>query len=68
MILQVDKVDTKDKAKSLIGRTVVWISPGKNKKQIMGKIAATHGNKGGVRVMFEKGMPGQSIGEKVKIE
>ncbi len=68
MIVLVDGVEGKDKAKSLIGKTAVWTSPGKNKKEIKGKISAAHGNKGAVRVIFEKGMPGQSLSEKVKVE
>jgi len=68
MILLVDGVENKDKAKSLVGKTVVWTSPGKNKKEIKGKISAAHGNKGAVRAIFEKGMPGQSLSEKVKVE
>lgn len=68
MIIVVDTVDTKDKAKALVGKTVIWTSPGKNKKQLKGKIAAIHGGKGAVRAIFETGMPGQSLGEVVKIE
>lgn len=68
MILLVEGFENKDKAKSLVGKTVVWTSPGKTKKEIKGKISAPHGNKGAVRAIFEKGMPGQSLSEKVKIE
>ena len=58
---------TKEKAKALVGKEVVWKNPsGKNKIEIKGKISALHGSKGCVRVIFEKGMPGQSIGTKVK--
>jgi len=57
---------SKEKAKSLIGKTVVWTSPAG--KEIKGKISALHGNKGAVRAIFEKGMPGQSIGSKIRIE
>jgi large subunit ribosomal protein L35Ae len=56
----------KDKAKSLLGKTIVWTSPAK--KSIKGKISAVHGNSGAVRAIFEKGMPGQSVGGKVKVE
>ena len=49
-----------EKAKSLIGKTAVWTSPGKNKKQIKGKIKKLHGNKVRLRDHFETGMPGQS--------
>jgi large subunit ribosomal protein L35Ae len=66
MIVEVDGVDRKDKAVSLVGKEVLWKSPAK--KEIKGKVASTHGNKGAVRVIFEKGMPGQSIGTKVAIK
>ncbi len=68
MIIVVDGVEDKEKAKALVGKTVVWTSPGKNKKQLKGKISAVHGGKGAVRAIFETGMPGQSLGEVVKIE
>jgi large subunit ribosomal protein L35Ae len=68
MIVQPEGVDTKDKAKALVGKTVSWTSPGKQKKVIKGKISAIHGGKGCVRVLFETGMPGQSLGQEVKIE
>lgn len=66
MIVQVEGFDKKEKAAELIGRAVVWASPAK--KEIKGKITAAHGNSGAVRVKFEKGMPGQAIGQKVKFE
>ena len=58
--------DDKEKASKLVGKTVTWASPAK--KEIKGKITAVHGRKGAVRVYFERGMPGQSVGAKVKIE
>jgi large subunit ribosomal protein L35Ae len=61
-------VDKRDKAQSYIGKTAVWTAPGKNKTQIKGKISAAHGNKGALRVVFERGLPGQSLGQDVKIE
>ena len=66
MILIVEGVDSRDKAKSLVGKKVVWTSP--SGKEIKGEIKAEHGNKGAVRTIMEKGMPGQSVGSKVKIE
>ena len=66
MILQVPDVDDKDKASKLIGRKVVWkTSAG---KQMTGEITNVHGNSGALRVRFDTGMPGQSIGTKVVIE
>ncbi len=67
MIILVDGVDNREKAAKLIGKSVTWIAPGKEKKEFKGKISAAHGNKGALRVLFEKGMPGQSVGNKVNI-
>jgi large subunit ribosomal protein L35Ae len=66
MIVEVEGVDRKDKAEPLVGKEVVWKSPAD--REIKGKVAAAHGNKGAVRVIFEKGMPGQSVGKKVEIK
>ena len=68
MIVVVPGVDNKEKAQSYVGKSAVWTSPGKQKKQIKGKISAAHGNSGAMRVTFERGLPGQSLGEEVKIE
>lgn len=66
MIVGVDSIETKDKAKALVGKKVVWKS---NKgKAINGEIRSFHGNSGKLRVLFEKGMPGQAIGTKVVIQ
>lgn len=56
--------ESKDSA-SLVGKTAVWKSPAG--REIKGKIAALHGRKGAVRVIFEKGMPGQAVSQKVDI-
>ncbi len=68
MVVILPGVDKRDKAQSYVGKTAVWIAPGKNKTQIKGKISAAHGNKGALRVVFERGLPGQSLGQDVKIE
>jgi large subunit ribosomal protein L35Ae len=68
MIIHFDDITDKAKAQALVGKTVVWTSPGKNKKQLKGKVSAAHGGKGAVRAIFETGMPGQSLGEPVRIE
>lgn len=65
MVVLPDDADKK-KSEKLIGKTVVWKSPAG--KEIKGKITSLHGSKGAVRVVFEKGMPGQAISSKVKIE
>jgi large subunit ribosomal protein L35Ae len=65
MVVKVEGYSDKEKAKELVGKKVTWTSPAK--KEIHGKVAATHGNSGAVRVIFDTGMPGQAIGTKVKI-
>ena len=65
MVVQVEGSDSKEKAEKLVGKKVVWTSPAN--KEIKGEVRSSHGNKGNVRVLFEKGMPGQAIGTKVKI-
>ena len=58
----------KKKSESLVGKEVVYTCTGKVKKQIVGKVTAVHGGKGNVRVLFETGMPGQAIGQKVEVK
>jgi len=67
MIIQVNGVDSKEKATALKGKTVIWQTPSKTKKEIRGKISKEHGNNGAVRAIFETGMPGQSLGQKVTV-
>jgi large subunit ribosomal protein L35Ae len=66
MVIITPGVDNIEKAKKLIGKKVVWKSPAG--KALTGKVASAHGNSGALRVIFETGMPGQSIGQKVSIE
>jgi len=65
MILQVDGLDDRDKTKHLIGKKVVWMSP--TKKELTGVIKKEHGNNGALRVIFDKGLPGQALGTKIAI-
>ncbi|MEO2154350.1 MAG: 50S ribosomal protein L35ae [Nanoarchaeota archaeon] len=67
-IVRVEGIDSREKAQELVGKEVVWRTPGKKGKVIKGKITAAHGNKGYVRVLFEKGVPGQMIGDEVEIQ
>jgi large subunit ribosomal protein L35Ae len=66
MVVYLDDVSNREKASGLVGKGVVWKSPAG--KEINGKVASAHGNKGAVRVIFEKGLPGQSLGSKVEIK
>jgi len=65
MIIKVSNIDSKAKAEKLVNKEVEWTTP--SGKKIKGKIVKAHGNKGAVKVRFEKGMPGQSISTKVKV-
>ncbi len=65
-IVKISSVDNRKKAMKLVGKKVVWTSP--SKKQITGVIKSAHGNKGALRAIFEKGLPGQALGTKVKID
>jgi len=67
-LIEIPDVDSKEKAKEFVGNNVEWKSPGKEPKIISGKIASTHGNKGVIRAIFEKCLPGQAIGTEVEIE
>ena len=51
-------VKTREEASKFVGKEVVWTSPAG--KQIKGEISSAHGNKGVVRAIFEKGLPGQA--------
>jgi len=64
-ILQVEGVENKEKASELLNKPVVWKSPAG--KEIRGIVTATHGNKGLIRVVFEKGLPGQAINTEAEV-
>lgn len=64
IIVQPEGCDSREAALKLVGKTVTWNT---GKQDLTGKIASAHGNSGAVRVVFEKGMPGQSLGQEVKI-
>lgn len=66
MVIEIESIDTRAKAEPLVGKEVIWKSP--KGKEIKGKISSAHGNKGAIRVIFEKGMPGQSLATKVEIK
>lgn len=56
----------KEEAEKSVGKEVTWISPAG--KSIKGKISAAHGNKGLVRAVFEKGLPGQAVSTEVEVK
>jgi large subunit ribosomal protein L35Ae len=65
-IIEVDGVSKRDQAEKLVGKEVIWKSPAG--KEIKGKVSGAHGNKGVVRAIFEKGLPGQAITTNVEIK
>ena len=56
----------KEEAVKFVGKEVIWKSPAK--KEIKGKISSSHGNKGLVRAIFEKGLPGQAINDEIEVK
>ena len=66
-LIEIPQVLSREDALKFLGNEVIWTSPGKLKKQIKGKIASTHGNKGIVRAIFERGLPGQAVTTEVNI-
>ena len=58
--------DTRERAEKFVGKEVSWSSP--SGKKITGKIMSAHGNKGMVRAIFEKGLPGQAMNEEVEVK
>jgi large subunit ribosomal protein L35Ae len=63
-ILDIGKKNRND-ASGLVGKEVIWTSQAG--KKIKGKIAAAHGNKGLVRAIFEKGLPGQAMNTDIEV-
>jgi large subunit ribosomal protein L35Ae len=66
MVIEVEGLDSKDKAAKLAGKKVTFTTL--SGKKIMGEVRSAHGNSGAIRVLFEKGLPGQSLTRKVSIE
>ncbi len=65
LLLEVNNVTSKNKAQSLLGKKLVWKTPGG--KEIKGEVIGLHGNRGIVRAKFERNLPGQAIGSKVQL-
>jgi ribosomal protein L35AE/L33A len=65
VILKVENVDTKEKTREIIGKKMIWKSSAGT--EIKGKVSNSHGNSGAVRVILERGVPGQAIGDEVEL-
>ena len=57
---------TKENIAKLVGKEVTWTSEAG--KIIHGKISGSHGNKGMVRAIFERGLPGQAVNTEVEVK
>lgn len=67
-LIEIPGCDDRKKAEKYVGEEVIWTSPGKNKKMIKGVVASPHGNKGVLRCIFERGLPGQAVTTEVILE
>ena len=65
-LIEVKGISNREEAGKMIGKEVIWTSPAG--KVIKGKVSAPHGNKGVMRAIFEKGLPGQAITTRVEIK
>ena len=65
-LIEVEGVSTKKATEKIVGKDVEWKSPAG--KIIKGRISGSHGSKGVVRAIFEKGLPGQAITTGVEIK
>ena len=57
---------SREEAQKAKGKNVEWHSTGG--KIIKGKISDAHGNKGLVRAIFERGLPGQAVTTEVEVK
>ena len=65
-MIKVEGTSTREDAEKFVGRYVEWSSPAG--KIIQGRVAGAHGNNGVIRVIFEKGLPGQAITTEVEVK
>jgi len=59
-------LQSREEAKKFVGKEVVWKSSAG--KEINGKISDAHGNKGLVRAIFERGLPGQALTTEIEVK
>ena len=64
-LIEIDGLKNRKDAEKFIGKSVEWKSPAG--KIINGKISGAHGNKGVVRAIFEKGLPGEAIATEIEV-
>ncbi|HIJ04562.1 MAG: large subunit ribosomal protein L35Ae [archaeon GW2011_AR17] len=65
LIISIDGIDSRIKAQKFLGKKVIFTT--ETGKEITGEVMSAHGNKGCIRAIFERALPGQSLGQKVKV-
>ena len=65
IIISLTGVNSKEKAQKYVGKKLAFTT--ETGKEITGEVRSAHGNKGCVRAIFERSLPGQSLGQKVKV-
>ncbi len=65
-LIEIKGVSNREEASKFVGKKVVWTSS--TGKIINGIVSSAHGNKGVIRAIFEKGLPGQAVTMEVDIE
>jgi large subunit ribosomal protein L35Ae len=65
-LIEIEGTNTREAAKKFVGKEVVWKSPAG--REIKGKVSGAHGNKGVIRAIFERGLPGQAVTTDVEVK
>ena len=65
LVISMESVDSREKAMKYVGKKVIFTT--QTGKEISGQVSSAHGNKGCIRVNFERSLPGQSLGQRVKV-
>ena len=66
VIAHLDGVESRESAKELVGKSADWKT--ETGKIISGKVADAHGNGGAVRIIFDKGLPGQALESELEVK
>jgi large subunit ribosomal protein L35Ae len=64
-VVKVEGVKNRAEAQAYVGKSVTWKSVN---AVIPGTVASAHGNSGALRILFQRGIPGQAITQHVDIE